>query len=464
MAKLFFDDVHVIDGIPENPPDDGYALTFISLSDGEINARCVAADYGITCEGIHSERADRETPERVLGKAMFSTMEKLTGRRPPWGILTGVRPVRLVAEHSDDPMGFFIRSSMTRADKAELAVNIHNNSRDIISASGPDSCSLYIGIPFCPSRCSYCSFVSKTVENAGRLIEDYVEKHVKEIDFTGMVVQNLGLKVTTVYFGGGTPTSLSAEQLDRVMKAVSRSFDLSGIREYTVEGGRPETFTEGKLDVIEENGADRISINPQTMRDDILKAIGRRHTVDDVYRAFDMVGKRNFKAVNADLIAGLPGDSEEGFCFSLDRVLELSPENITVHTLCIKKSAFINENRPILPNAYEVERMLSYAYFKLDRGAYIPYYLYRQRNILANAENTGWSLPGKQCMYNVYSIDQTHTIVACGSGGVTILKQPCGNRIERIFNYKYPYEYIGRFGDILDRKGEITEFYRRFSG
>ena len=452
VARLFFDDVTVAFS------DDGDLLTYASEQNGMWVCRVVYKDT----EKTVSESSDSETGERVLGKAIFETLCEATGKRPPWGILTGVRPIRITERKGENAADFLVRQSLVSEEKATLAVKTAKNESKILSLSRPESFSLYIGIPFCPSRCLYCSFVSKTVENAGKLIDEYAEKLVKDIAFTAETARRCALRLESVYFGGGTPTVLSSGQLDRIMKAVSGHFDLSHLREYTVEGGRPETITEDKLDTLIVNGCDRLSINPQTMHDSVLSACGRNHTVDDVYRAYEMARNFPFHTVNMDLIAGLVSDTAEGFCYSLDSVLALKPENVTVHTLCIKRAAYLNEERPPLPSDEDVVKMLSYSQKMLDKSGYIPYYLYRQRNTLANGENVGWAKPGHESYYNVYIMDQTHTILSCGAGGVNILRQPNGDHIERVFHYKYPYEYISRFDTLMERKQQIAAFYERY--
>lgn len=462
VARLFFEDVTVSEDIPEIL-DGEYVLTLAKANGNEFEFFCEAKIGGKLYLGEETDSLENETGERILGKAMYKALNEATGIKPPWGILTGIRPVKLIESNLSDPYGFYVNKSYTSEEKAKLAISTYENENRIISLSTPRSFSLYVGIPFCPSRCNYCSFVSKTVENAGKMVDEYVDKLVSEIEYTGKEVDKLNLNLESVYFGGGTPTVLTPLQLDRIMKAVKKSFDLKNLREYTIEGGRPETITEEKLRTIFENGADRLSINPQTMNERVLELTGRRHTVDDVYKAYELVRKFDFKTVNMDLIAGLAGDTAESFKRSIDAVIDLSPENITVHTLCIKRAAFINEDRPVLPSPSEIDEMLNYAQKRLTEEDYVPYYLYRQRNTLSNAENTGWSKIGNECLYNVYTMDQTHTIISCGGGGVTILKEPNGNRIERIFNYKYPYEYLSRFDFLLERKKGIGDFYSQYS-
>lgn len=459
MARMFFEDVSL--GSSREGEED-CILTYLIQEEGVIKARAVVYVDGTCMEESRQEQTGQDTPERILGKAMYKALSKATGIRPPWGILTGVRPIRVVEREGDSAWEFFTQKSFVSEEKARLAIRTAEKESKLIALSKENSFSLYVGIPFCPSRCHYCSFVSKTVENAGKLIDDYVEKLVKDIAFTAEISRHCGLRLETVYFGGGTPTVLSAAQLDRIMTAVSDCFDLSTLREYTVEGGRPETLTDEKLEALIRGGCDRLSINPQTMQDGVLMASGRRHTVQDVYGAWTLAAKYPFRTVNMDLIAGLPSDTPEGFASSLDAVIALDPQNITVHTLCIKRAAYMNENRPPLPSDADVTAMVAYAQQTLEKNGYEPYYLYRQRNTLANAENIGWAKPGHDGLYNVYIMDQTHTILSCGAGGVNILREPGGSRIERVFHYKYPYEYISRFDTLMERKEQIVSFYERY--
>ena len=462
VARLFFARVETVfetDGID---PNEDRILTFLREEDGTYTARCDFFQNGKEFTAAVNEPVSSDTGERILGKAMYKALSEALGICPPWGILTGVRPIKLVHSHTFDAYDFLVNKSFVSEKKAVLALKTAENESRIISLSRPDSFCLYIGIPFCPSRCSYCSFVSKTVENAASLIEKYVDLLVKEINFTGEISHKIGLRLEAVYFGGGTPTVLSAKQLERVMKAVYDSFDMSHLREYTVEGGRPETVDADKLDVLIRYGCRRISINPQTMHDSVLAAVGRRHTASDFLKAYELARKYPFSAINTDLIAGLPTDTVEGFKASLDAVCDLDPENITVHTLCVKRSSRINEDKTELAAVADVNEMLAYAEHKLDNCGYRPYYLYRQRSTVANAENIGYSKPGKDCLYNVFVMDQTHTVVSCGAGGVTILRDPHGSHIERVFNFKYPYEYISRFDVLTKRKKYIEDFYEKY--
>jgi oxygen-independent coproporphyrinogen-3 oxidase len=302
------------------------------------------------------------------------------------------------------------------------------------------------------------------VEKTAKMVPQYVELLCEELAETARIAKELRLSLKTVYFGGGTPTQLTADQLDTVLTAVEKHFDLSQLLEYTVEGGRPDTITPEKLKVLKEHGVDRLSINPQTMHDHVLETIGRRHTAQQVLDAFSMARQAGFDNINMDVIAGLPGDSFEGFCSTLQQLLALHPENITVHTLSIKRSSFLTADGGVatVPTIDTVEKMLDYASDVLTQQGFSPYYLYRQSKMLGNLENVGWSLTGKDCLYNIYMMNELHTVLAAGAGAVIRLKDPHSGQIERIFNFKYPYEYNERFSTILERKQGIFDFYKRY--
>ncbi len=408
--------------------------------------------------------------ELQLALMLFDCIYKISGYRSSWGILTGIRPAKLLgkliaSDGIDSAIDYFKNTFLVSSKKTELCLECNRSERAIVERSSPDSFSLYISVPFCPSRCNYCSFVSHSVEQAKRLIPRYVELLCEEIKSTAKIAKDLKLVLRTVYIGGGTPTTLSAEQLTEVFDTVSASFDLSNIEEYTVEAGRPDTVTKEKLIAISKSGATRISINPQTMNDQVLKNIGRRHTVAETVEAFKLARECGFNNINTDLIAGLSGDTFESFQRSVDEIIKLNPENVTVHSLSMKRASNLTKSQTVfdIKEGETASKMVDYAREKLTENGIKPYYMYRQSKTVGNLENVGYAKQGFECLYNVYIMDETHTILACGASAVTKLREPYGNNIERIFNYKYPYEYIERFGDILDRKQKIFEFYAQYS-
>ena len=404
--------------------------------------------------------------ELVSAQLLYKLLCDFTGLTQPWGILTGVRPVKLLrrlAEESSEEQAVkkFEKDFFVSNEKIALSRETEHNERKILELSKPESFSLYVGIPFCPSRCSYCSFVMASIERAEKLIEPYTKLLCEEIKQTAEIANKLGLRLETVYFGGGTPTTLSAEQLDTVLKTVNNSFDISTCREFTVEAGRPDTIDIAKLFALKENKVDRISINPQTVNDEVLKTIGRKHTAQQFFDAFELARKCGFDNINTDLIAGLPTDTPESFKNSLDSIVRLNAECITVHTLCMKRASRLTTEGVTLDlqQARDAREMLAYTQNILGQNEYIPYYMYRQSRMVGNLENVGWSKKGFESLYNVYVMDETHTILACGSGGVTKLKRNNPDYLERIFNFKYPYEYIDRFDELIQRKSGIMQFY-----
>ena len=412
------------------------------------------------------KRLTDDDNELVSAQLLYKLLCDFTGLTQPWGILTGVRPVKLLrrlAEESSEEQALkkFEKDFFVSNEKIALSRETEHNERKILELSKPESFSLYVGIPFCPSRCSYCSFVMASIERAEKLIEPYTKLLCEEIKRTAEIANKLGLRLETVYFGGGTPTTLSAEQLDTVLGTVNKSFDMSTCREFTVEAGRPDTIDIAKLFALKENKVDRISINPQTVNDEVLKTIGRKHTAQQFFDAFELARKCGFDNINTDLIAGLPTDTPESFKNSLDSIVRLNAECITVHTLCMKRASRLTTEGVTLDlqQSRDAREMLAYTQNILGQNEYIPYYMYRQSRMVGNLENVGWSKKGFESLYNVYVMDETHTILACGSGGVTKLKRNNPDYLERIFNFKYPYEYIDRFDELIQRKSGIMQFY-----
>lgn len=422
--------------------------------------------FGKECKTAKTTKplSDKEC-ERELAVLLYNCFCELTGYKSSWGILTGVRPAKLYSSlqkkgGNETADNYFLDKLLVSPKKLELAKACNKGEAAITSLSEEKSFSLYIGIPFCPSRCSYCSFVSHSVEQAKKLIPKYVEYLCREIEYTGKIAKDLSLRLETVYIGGGTPTSLDASQLAKIMDTVRGNFNLNNLREYTVEAGRPDTVTYEKLLAIKNGGATRISINPQTMNDEVLKSIGRKHTVNQTEEALALAKEVGFKNINMDLIAGLPGDSLQSFKNTVDRVIAMDPESITVHTLCLKRSATLNGgDLSWLKEGDTASEMVDYAKDKLEVAEYYPYYMYRQSKMVGNLENVGYSKVGYEGLYNVYIMDETHSILACGATAVTKLRRHNDSVIERIYNFKYPYEYINRFEEQLARKERIYSFY-----
>ena len=468
LARVFFPDQKM----KEAEDDDPQALRIeVRWKKRRISSRLRLGEREFYDEALAPEHMadDKNYCELTAAQLLCRQLIALTGFNPPWGLLTGIRPMKLLRmltrDYGKEEAERRFREDYLVSDK-KLALSRRTvvGEDKILSLSQDNSFSLYISVPFCPSRCSYCSFVSQSVEHAAKLIPEYTELLVRELEITAGIASSLGLHLESVYMGGGTPTTLSAEQLERVLTATSEYFDMSHVHEFTVEAGRPDTVTPEKLAAIKRSGVGRISINPQTLNDEILRSIGRRHTVAQVYEAMDMAKAAGFDNINMDLIAGLQGDTLASYMRTVDGVMALDPASITVHTLAMKRSASMVTGHIAQYNAEGAlaSQMLDYGEKRLTESGYDPYYLYRQSGMVGNLENVGWSKPGFEGVYNVFIMDETHTILAVGGGAVTKLKQPRVNNIERIFNYKYPYEYISRFDEMIERKKGIKEFYDKF--
>ena len=411
---------------------------------------------------------DREGQRRhAIGACFYLAALELLDAPPPWGMLTGVRP--------DKPAAWAIQAGKTPQEAQALleetyfvspsraALASETGAMAAYAARGlePRDIAVYIGIPFCPTRCAYCSFVSQSVEKSFPLMAPYVDALVREIRAGGEMVRRQGLRVRVLYMGGGTPTTLTAGQLDQVLTAFEESFDTTPCGEITVEAGRPDTITAERLAVLKAHGVTRVSVNPQTMEDHVLRAIGRNHTAGDIARAMELRAKYNFPHVNMDLIAGLPEDSPEGFRRSLDACLSFGTDNVTVHTLALKKGSRILLEGLSIPAPEAVAEMLDYAAPALRGAGHRPYYLYRQKYMSGSFENIGWCRPKAECLYNIYIMSELCSILSFGAGGSTKMVEPGTNHIERVFNLKYPKEYTERPEKCLANQQFFAAFYEK---
>ena len=406
--------------------------------------------------------------QRLVKNAMYRAALASGVPKPVWGALTGVRPGKLLCAQLDrgldgkQALRQFQREFDVSPERAALCLDATRQTLRARSSLSPEDVCLYVGIPFCPTRCSYCSFVSQSVEKSMKLIPPFLDALEREIRATAAQLAGLGLRPVSIYMGGGTPTTLSAVQLDRLCGWLEEVFDLSALREYTVEAGRPDTITEEKLRVLRAHGVDRISVNPQTMSDPVLETIGRRHTAADILTALEKVRAVGGFAVNMDLIAGLPADTVQGFRETVDTVLSLAPENITVHTLSLKKGSRITLEGAALPTAAEVGAMLDLAGERLRAAGYGPYYLYRQKFMSGGFENVGWTRPGFENLYNICIMEELCSIIAMGGGGSTKLIRPDGGRNIRVMAPKYPLEYVNQIEKTCADKEKIPAFYSQF--
>ena len=462
LVRMFAKDVSVVFGDKSNADS---VQEYLYVKKDGLQVRADICVNGEEYTGTKDISADEEAQKLDICGVIYHLCCKAFGKTLSWGMLTGVRPVRLMrnlySKHGDiEKVEEIFRSRyFVTEEKIKLCRDIFSLQKNIIDSAEDTDYSLYISIPFCPSRCSYCSFVSVGSTNATKLMGQYVEKLCEEIRYTAQTAKKAGLTLKSIYIGGGTPTAVSATQLKTIMQTVKDNFDLSKVLEYTVEAGRPDCTTREKLQVIKDMGADRVSINPQTFSDEVLQAIGRRHTHQDFIDCYNMAKEIGFKSINTDLIAGLPKDTVEGFENSLKGCIELGAENITVHTLTLKRASNIVVNHE--QNSYsDVAQMLEKCSLLAQNG-YVPYYMYRQKSTLQSLENVGFSQPYHESLYNIYIMEEIQTIISCGAGGVTKVVGKDGE-LKRIYNYKYPAEYVKDFDTIIKRKDEVISVCRQF--
>lgn len=433
------------------------AVCRLYMGEGRFEGRAYADKSGFT-----DKLAQARLLQRAVKLAFYRAALKSGVEPPVWGSLTGIRPGKLMSRLLEEglsdraALSRFIRENGVSPERAKLCLHTAHAGLDCAASLAPEDVCLYVGIPFCPTRCSYCSFVSQSVQKSMKLIPRYLEALYLEIEATGTLLRELGLRPIALYLGGGTPTTLSPEQLDALFCRLESAFDFSALRETTVEAGRPDTITAEKLAVLKRHGTTRVSVNPQSMDDNVLEAIGRKHTAADIVSALELVRKTEGLQVNMDLIAGLPKDTPEGFRKTLDAVLALEPENITVHTLALKKGSEIMLGDVARPSAEQVGEMLDAANSALFREDFRPYYLYRQKYMSGGFENVGWQRGGTENIYNICIMEELCSIISMGGGAST--KLCAGNgRIERIFDPKYPQEYIEAIQRVIQDKKRIKE-------
>ena len=436
-----------------------------SLHDGKIYRTATAK---ITLDGktataarrIPLTKADVRLTRRILQQSYYLAAVQLLPEAPPWGALSGVRPTKLATKvlleggREQDADRMLRDVYFVTPERRRLCLDASRHTLEAARLLAPDDLSLYIGIPFCPTRCAYCSFVSESVERFGEFLPPFLDCLIREIEYTGALLKRSGWHIRSLYIGGGTPTTLSTPQMTRLLDAIGTHFDLSRSLEFTVEGGRPDTLDLEKLRAIRAGGATRISINPQTMSDSVLRAIGRRHTAAETVEAFRMAREAGFDDINMDLIAGLPGDTPASFSETVRQVLALEPSNVTVHTLALKKGADLFQRRVTLPTREDVAQMLAASGRQLRAAAFEPYYLYRQKYMSGSFENVGWCRAGYTGYYNIYMMEELHSILSLGGGGMNKINLPAG-ALERFHNPKYPQDYIQRIDTVLRQKDEI---------
>ncbi len=444
-------------------------------NDGTVTALARIDWKGERCQQQYTaEQNDYRTAERTLklavGGAVLAALGDRIGYRPAWGMMIGVRPSKVASELLNAGISKTRVKKILNTDylvipkKAALATDIALTEKRIVGEPSAKDCSVYISIPFCPSRCTYCSFVSYTSKRLLSLIPQYLIRLKEDIRANFETIHRLGLNVRTIYIGGGTPTILSEEQIKDLLSYIATLTDVTKLQEYTMEAGRPDTINEEKLAIAREYGVTRVSVNPQSLCDEVLCGIGRNHSVEEFFRAFEDARRAKIPTVNVDLIAGLPGDNFRRFSATMDQILQLTPENITVHTFCVKKSAeILRLNSDIYSiRGGDAGKCVDYSQIRTHQAGYIPYYMYRQKNTVGNYENVGFSLPGHEGLYNIYMMEEIHSIFAAGAGAVTKLVDHTGltdsaRNIERLFHQKYPYEYLDE-----DRSAAFAETAEKF--
>ena len=452
---------------------------FPGKAEGEVISRLCRGKIWLTAvteiaigdqktRAVKRVRASEETVRlrrQALQQSLYLAALPHLKEAPAWGALAGVRPTKITTKHlleggtPESADRLMKEKYYVNPERRKLAIDCSLSTVAAMQKLEDRDISLYVGIPFCPTRCTYCSFVSRTVGKNLNLLDDYLDALIAELTHTRKLLAASGRTIRTVYIGGGTPTTLSASQMERLLKSINDNLSLHRCIEFTVEGGRPDTLDAEKLRVIHDCGADRMSINPQTMEDHVLRACGRPHTAGDVERAYKQAVDAGFAAINMDLIAGLPQDSYDGFCRSLDRVAALKPANITVHTLALKKGADLFERKVALPGYEEVAGMVAYSGKTLASLAYKPYYLYRQKYMSGSFENVGFSKNGQDCLYNIYMMEEIHPILSLGGGGMNKVNLP-GGGLQRFHNPKFPEQYIAQLPDVLRQKEELFDLMK----
>ncbi len=452
---------------------DDTVLADVTISESETDVHAVVAisrgeksEKGEATLPVNGETDPEKQKRLAVGRAFMAAGERFTGFTPPWGILTGVRPAKVVTEMlsrgltHDECIRQMMDEYLVSEVKARIACDVAFAENRLITEESRKRCSVYVAIPFCPTRCSYCSFVSYTSPKLLKLIPDYLKALAVDIRNTFDVIRELGLTVSSLYIGGGTPTILNENELQFLLDTLAPYAD--GVEEYTLESGRPDTITREKLLCAARHGVDRISVNPQTLDDAVLEKIGRKHTTEMFYRAYETARECGIKAINVDTIAGLPYDNSANFARTIDKIIDLKPENVTVHTFTVKKSAEILKDGVFDRDGIDAAAAVRYSEEALISAGYYPYYMYRQKNTVGNLENVGYAKPGFDGLYNVYMMEEVHSIFACGASSVTkFVSLPANGevKIERIFEPKYPYEYLDDHDGVKGqtRRNELRE-------
>lgn len=471
IAKLFFDGLSFVRDTPEEAS--WRARVTVEEGEGCNPVRAVAqlttpertyrAEHERPVRLGNEARARQKAAKKAAAYVFLEVLEQATGIVQPWGVLTGVRPTKLYHQFvqagyaPEEISALLVREYRLAPEKVDLLARIVARQRTVL----PDlyeldrEVSLYIGIPFCPTKCAYCTFPAYDIRGQQGSVDDFLRALMDEIAQVGAWLRDRDLPVTSIYFGGGTPTSMTAEQLDTLLKTLRTHMPhIDRVRELTVEAGRPDTITPEKLAILKTHGVDRISVNPQSFTQATLEAIGRHHTVEETIDAFHLARRMGVDNINMDLIIGLPGEGVDHLRHSLDMVGQLQPDSLTIHTLAFKRASAMTQNREAyrVASREEIHRMMALAATWTAANGYHPYYLYRQKNILGNLENVGYAKDGKESVYNIIIMEERHTIIGLGCGAVSKIIPPGTDRVIRFANPKEPKAYIEHYHDMLAKK------------
>ena len=453
LVKAFYPKEEVKISTEPTPEDAGLLFSMqVNYSDNvlTLDGREIEIDY-----------SDRPDTKNRLKLAIYESLSKRTGKELPWGTLTGIRPTKIslgmIEDGADDEaISSYMKDTYRTSDaKIDLSLQVSHKEHELLSKIDYDNgYSVYIGIPFCPSTCLYCSFTSYPIGLWKKKLDDYIDALEKEMAFTAEACKEKSL--TTIYIGGGTPTSLDEEHLEKLLTLVDKYFDTKSLLEYTIEAGRPDSITYEKLQIMKNHPVSRISINPQTMNQKTLDLIGRFHKVEDIHRVYGWARELGFDNINMDLILGLPGETIEDVKYTLDEVEKMAPDNLTVHSLALKHSARLNIDRESYDD-YLIENSQTHMDICLDAANHMgmtAYYLYRQKNMAANLENIGYATPGKEGLYNILIMEEKQTIMALGAGCSCKFVADHGKTVTRCENVKDVQLYIDRIDEMIDRKRE----------
>ena len=433
---------------------------------GEFCLRILCDDRTEDERTFQLDYSNRLAAKTAIKRELYNMLSKRTGKELPWGTLTGIRPTKIALTRlyegwtEDEIRKYMADTYLTSREKIDLSVEIAEREKNLLSrVDYENGYSLYVGIPFCPTTCLYCSFTSFPIGAWRGKMHLYLEALFKELEYVAH--QMKGKTLDTIYFGGGTPTALEAEELDAILTKIEETFDLSAVKEFTVEAGRPDSITEEKLRTLRAHGITRISINPQTMKQATLDLIGRRHTVEKVKEQFRLARELGFDNINMDLIIGLPEEDINDVRDTMEQIRELAPDSVTVHSLAIKRAARLNifRERYAGLKIENTQEMIDLTASCARSMGLVPYYLYRQKNMAGNFENVGYAAPDKECIYNILIMEEKQTILALGAGAGTTTKVifPKENRLERVENVKDVEQYISRIDEMIERKQKMLE-------